>query len=150
MYKGLFTFLCESSSVDGNDGKLSAYKLFEEVNISGANQDVVSNGALINFKFDLLSGWLIEDPSSRAITVSVTKHIINPDGEEIAKGITSAELPPNQTRFNIRENITELPVKGFGDYLMKVILTVDGQIVGEASYPFRVNFIGENSVITSS
>lgn len=139
MLKNLFTFLCESSSVDGTDGKLSAYKLFEEFNIPEGQDEQVNKGAILEFKFDLVSGWVMDDPSSRTINLTTTKRIINHAGEKLAESANNLELPPNQTRFNIRENITGLPIKGFGDYIFELTISEKGKTIGKVEYPFRVH-----------
>jgi len=138
MFKNLFTFLCESSSVDGSDGKLSAYKFFEDFNVPREFEDQVHKGAMLQFQFDLISGWLISDPSSRPIKLNTVKRVLNPDGEKIGEIVAPLELAANQIRFNIRDNISALPIKGYGDYVMELTLSEEGKTVGRVRYPFRV------------
>ncbi|HEU4966475.1 MAG TPA: hypothetical protein VFT53_03260 [Candidatus Saccharimonadales bacterium] len=138
MFKNLFTFFCESSSVDGSDGKLSAYKFFEDFSVPVEFEDKVHKGAMLQFRFDLVSSWLISDPSSRPIKLSTVKKVINPDGEKIGEIVAPLELAANQIRFNIRDNISALPIKGYGDYTMELTLSEEGKTVGRVRYPFRV------------
>jgi hypothetical protein len=51
------------------------------------------------------------------------------------------DLPENQVRFNIRENIQGLPVKGFGDYIFQLIIKENDRVAGRVKYPFRVNSV---------
>jgi hypothetical protein len=141
MLKNLFTFLCDSSSVDGADGKLSAYKLFDEFNVPATQEGGTKEVVVLLIKFDLISGWIIDDPSSRPIKLTVIKKIFNAENEKIAESISPMDLPENQVRFNIRENIQGLPVKGFGDYIFELIIKENDRVAGRVKYPFRVNSV---------
>jgi hypothetical protein len=138
MFKHLFTFLCDSSSVDDTDGKLSAYKLFESFTVAESESDKVNEGTILQFSFDLISGWLTDDEKKKPTKINVQKSIYNEKNELIAKISAPLELPAKQNRFNIRENIMGVPVKGFGSYTLELELTEGNKVVGKVAYPFGV------------
>jgi len=147
MLKSLFVVLCEDSSVDVLDGQLSTFKIIDKVEIpiqdidgdTEAFKSQLKEGVLIPLKLHCVTGWWLDKGTKLSGEVQILKTITNQSKEEIGQITSSMSIDDiSDNRFNLREVINGLPLKGLGNYVFKIELKQNSKVLGAAEYPFKV------------
>ena len=140
MLKHLYSFLCTGTSLDSQDGTLSAFNIIDNFNIPNIpNQEMpieeqLKSGVLVPMAVHCVTGWSGQVSGD----IEFIKTIYNNDNEKIAEISTPLSVNSEQNRFNIREVLNGIPLKGVGNYRFIMQIKQDNKTIAKSEYPFIV------------
>lgn len=144
-YKNQYVILCRETSLDASDNMLSLVKIVDRFRIAPQYDEDVSNSGkeavVVPISFSIVTSWYYDDAKTSnddTLDVQVTKIILNGAGDEVVRFSSPLTLAPRQARFNTREQVNGLPLKGYGSYRLKVQLRKGEVLLGENTIPFDV------------